>query len=272
MSTFFNIYEEQGLTYYQLPKVFFQNEKYMNMSNDTKIAWSILKDRFQLSIKNNWFDENGNIYFIYTNDDLMDILNIKSPNKISKIKKELTEADLLYQVRVGLNKPNKLYIKKPVASDDDIYKIQKENDPESLGHKDISFSYVRNYENDMSRNMKMIHQEVSKSYGNKTEYNKTDTNNINIVNKDVDNSSSEAINTHEIEKIYIQEGLSPEVIQRVKDEIANKEESVRHYEAYLRTCLDNILHKHRLKRDMIDQPYPHLPADHPLNYNWLQDN
>ncbi|WP_298788802.1 replication initiator protein A [uncultured Marinococcus sp.] len=270
MSTFFNIYEEQGLTYYQLPKVFFQNEKYMNMSNDTKIAWSILKDRFQLSIKNNWFDENGNIYFIYTNDDLMDILNIKSPNKISKIKKELTEADLLYQVRVGLNKPNKLYIKKPLASDDDIYKIKKENDPESLGDKDLSKSYVRKYENDSSRNMKMIHQEVSKSYGNKTEYSKTDMNNT-IVNNNVNNSSSETMNTYEIEKEYIQEGLSPELIQRVKDEIANKQEPVRHYEAYLRTCLDNTLHKHRLKRGVIDQPYPHLPANHPLNYNWLQD-
>ena len=51
------------------------------------------------------------IYSLYTNEKLKQILNISSPNKLSKIKKELTRADLFSQIRVGLNKPNKLYLK-----------------------------------------------------------------------------------------------------------------------------------------------------------------
>lgn len=120
---YYNIYEEYGLKYYQLPKVFFTNEKYKNMSNDAKIAWALLKDRFELSVKNGWYDESGNIYFIYTNEDLKEILNVGN-NKLSKIKKELQENDLLEQKRIGQGKPNRLYIKKPIITDSDIYLIE----------------------------------------------------------------------------------------------------------------------------------------------------
>jgi hypothetical protein len=33
------------------------------LSNDAKIAYALLKDRLELSIKNDWFDENGDIFF-----------------------------------------------------------------------------------------------------------------------------------------------------------------------------------------------------------------
>ena len=83
----FNIKEIQKEKFYQLPKVFFTNPKYTNLSNDAKITWSILRDRLDLSIRNNWIDKNGDIFFIYTNEKLKSILNISSPNKLSKIKK-----------------------------------------------------------------------------------------------------------------------------------------------------------------------------------------
>ena len=41
----FNIKEIQKEKFYQLPKVFFTNPKYVNLSNDAKITWSILRDR-----------------------------------------------------------------------------------------------------------------------------------------------------------------------------------------------------------------------------------
>ena len=34
----------------------------MQLSNDAKIAYALLKDRLELSIKNNWFDDNGDIF------------------------------------------------------------------------------------------------------------------------------------------------------------------------------------------------------------------
>ncbi|MGW7969737.1 replication initiator protein A [Staphylococcus xylosus] len=171
----FNIKEIQKEKFYQLPKVFFTNPKYTKLSNDAKITWSILRDRLDLSIRNNWVDENGDIFFIYTNEKLKSILNISSPNKLSKIKKELTEANLFNQIRVGLNKPNKLYIKKPEVTEADVYYIsQQENDIEQYNNTDVSLSYVQKYDNDTSRNINMIHHDISKEYTNDTDLSNTD--------------------------------------------------------------------------------------------------
>ncbi|QRA18045.1 replication initiator protein A [Staphylococcus shinii] len=171
----FNIKEIQKEKFYQLPKVFFTNPKYVNLSNDAKITWSILRDRLDLSIRNNWVDKNGDIFFIYTNEKLKSILNISSPNKLSKIKKELTQADLFNQIRVGLNKPNKLYIKKPEVTEADVYYIsQQENDIEQRNNTDVSNSYVQKYDNDTSRNINLIHHDISKEYTNDTDLSNTD--------------------------------------------------------------------------------------------------
>ena len=184
----FNIKEIQKEKFYQLPKVFFTNPKYTKLSNDAKITWSILRDRLDLSIRNNWIDKNGDIFFIYTNEKLKSILNISSPNKLSKIKKELTQADLFNQIRVGLNKPNKLYIKKPEVTEADVYYIsQQENDIEQRDNTDVSLSYVQKYDNDTSRNINNIRHEVSKEYTsdtdlNETEYIKTENNDTNDLN------------------------------------------------------------------------------------------
>lgn len=129
----FNFYKTKeiyGEKYFQLPKVFFTNDKYISLSNDTKIAYAILKDRFEYSIKNNWIDEDDNIYFIYTVHELMSLLQCRE-GKISKIKKELESAGLLYQKRCGSkvvngkqqNLPNKLYLGKPEVTAEDVYLI-----------------------------------------------------------------------------------------------------------------------------------------------------
>lgn len=44
--------------------MFFTNPKYVNLSNDAKITWSILRDRLDLSIRNNWVDKME-IYFLF---------------------------------------------------------------------------------------------------------------------------------------------------------------------------------------------------------------
>ena len=47
----------------------------MQLSNDAKMAYALLKDRLELSIKNNWFDENGDIFFHLHKRKLKTILN-----------------------------------------------------------------------------------------------------------------------------------------------------------------------------------------------------
>ncbi|MBC1851006.1 hypothetical protein HCA21_15175, partial [Listeria seeligeri] len=98
---------------------------YKNMSNHAKIAYAVLQDRLQLSIKNNWYDNDGNIYFIFTNENLKDILNIKSNSTLQSVKNELIVANLMSQERRGLNKANRLYLLRPIVRNEDIYSIAR---------------------------------------------------------------------------------------------------------------------------------------------------
>ncbi len=99
----FNFYtanEVYAEKYFQLPKVFFTNEKYKKMSNDSKVAYAILKDRFSYSVKNKWVDKQNRIYFVFTVEELKNMLNC-AEGKVAKVKKELTEMNLLFQERGG---------------------------------------------------------------------------------------------------------------------------------------------------------------------------
>ncbi|EOD7438414.1 replication initiator protein A [Enterococcus faecium] len=119
--------------YYQMPKVFFTNEKYLNLSNDAKITYMLLKARFDYSVHNDWVDSEDNIYFIYTIEELMELLNCRE-GKISKIKKELESAGLLKQKKGRIKKangkikttPNLLYLGKPEVTSEDVFKINEE--------------------------------------------------------------------------------------------------------------------------------------------------
>ncbi|WP_083309769.1 MULTISPECIES: replication initiator protein A [unclassified Staphylococcus] len=144
---FYSIQENYRERFYAIPKVFFTSEKYKTLSNDTKMAYAILKDRLNLSIKNNWVDENGNVYFIYSNDKLMKILNCKK-EKLSKIKKALQDKGLLVQKRRGFNKTNILYLLKPIVTDKDIYLLDKEeNEVETYCDKEVRKSNTEKFEN-----------------------------------------------------------------------------------------------------------------------------
>ncbi|MGG5311326.1 replication initiator protein A [Enterococcus sp. DIV1304_2] len=136
--TTFNYYKSKEIyreKYYQMPKVFFTNDKYLTLSNDAKIAYMLLKERFDYSVKNNWVDSEDNIYFIYTNTELMKLLNCRE-GKISKIKKELEKTGLLKQKKGRIKKangkiettPNLLYLGKPEVTSEDVFKIINEEE------------------------------------------------------------------------------------------------------------------------------------------------
>lgn len=184
----FNIQQQYREKFYQLPKVFFTNEKYMQLSNDAKIAYALLKDRLELSIKNNWFDENGDIFFIFTNENLKTILNCHD-GKLTKIKKELSKADLLEQVRCGQGKPNKLYLKNPTITKEDVYELKKQEETsvEPSNDAEMLKSHFKKCENRISRNAEIAQQEMRKSHTNdtdlsNTEYIDTDNHDMNDLN------------------------------------------------------------------------------------------
>jgi len=98
--------------FYQIPKSLFKNPKYKSMSNTSKIMYAILKDRMGLSRKNKWNDGNGDIYLLFSQDDMADLLGVNKSTIVRNMK-ELTDSHLIDSVRQGLGKPNKIYINRP---------------------------------------------------------------------------------------------------------------------------------------------------------------
>lgn len=136
---FTNAKRAYEVKFYALPQILLQGEKYKDLSDSAILLYSVLRDRLSYSLSNNWVDENNNVYFIYTNNELKDLRNW-SNNKINKIKHELMDANLLYQKHMGFNpksgknKPNRLYLADLEVTAKDVY-IKREpiKSPESLG-------------------------------------------------------------------------------------------------------------------------------------------
>ena len=104
-----HINEVRNNAFYQFPQWLLKEEPYKNLGDKAKLAYMLLFDRRTLSIKNKWYDDNGQIYMYFTIEQFMQELNC-SNKAVLKAKKELVEVGLLEEVRQGRNKPNRLYI------------------------------------------------------------------------------------------------------------------------------------------------------------------
>lgn len=102
------ISEVKNNAFYQMPQWLY-DPPYNVLSDKAKQIYMFLFDRRTLSIQNKWFDENGDVFVYFTNEQLMEKLNCSKPAIISA-KKELADMGLLREFRQGVNKPNRLYI------------------------------------------------------------------------------------------------------------------------------------------------------------------
>jgi len=72
---YYKINEVLEHQYYQMPKELYTNSLYkQSLNSDSKILYTFLLDRLTLSQKNNWYDENGNVYLIFTRQEVQDKL------------------------------------------------------------------------------------------------------------------------------------------------------------------------------------------------------
>ncbi|CAF1778464.1 hypothetical protein NRS6094_04361 [Bacillus subtilis] len=183
--SYVTIHEKYRMKHVQIPKVFFTNERYSKLSSDAKVAYALLMDRHNLSLKNEWIEEEtGRIYFLFKQEEIMSLLNIGSKTTWQKIKKQLVDAELLEFKRMGLKQANRMYIKWPEVTDEDIYKIRKaEEEPSNpWGSSEVQKMDFKKYEKCTSRSTKNGLQEVQKMYPNNTDLNNTDSIKTNINN------------------------------------------------------------------------------------------
>lgn len=56
---YFHDYESEQFAFYRIPKVLFTDEYFRNLSSDAKVLYGLMLDRMALSIRHQWFDEEG---------------------------------------------------------------------------------------------------------------------------------------------------------------------------------------------------------------------
>ncbi|MFS9454895.1 replication initiator protein A [Streptococcus anginosus] len=125
--------------FYAVPKILFESDYYKEMRLDTKFAYSVLKDRLSLSLKNNWIDEEGYIFLMYSNSKLMEILNC-SKSTLLRIKKQLSEYGLIREVQQSTSKSgnlaNRIYLGQ--LKDDSISRISENTEDSSSETRGVS--------------------------------------------------------------------------------------------------------------------------------------
>ena len=152
------ISEVRNNAFYQMPQWLYE-PPYNVLSDKAKQIYMFLFDRRTLSIQNKWFDDKGDVFVYFTNEQLMAKLNC-SNKPIVQAKKELHEMGLLREVRQGVNKPNRLYISGSVESTHQEVSKVHGGSVEST-HQEVSKVHGGSVES--------THQEVSKVHTIKTD-------------------------------------------------------------------------------------------------------
>ena len=93
----------------QMPRWLFSDPQYSGLSLESKVAYTFLLNRFQLSRRNGWVNRHGEVYVIYTREDLAREMQISYRKAISCFK-ELAQKRLLWEQRKGRGMPNRIFL------------------------------------------------------------------------------------------------------------------------------------------------------------------
>jgi DNA-binding MarR family transcriptional regulator len=99
------------MRFYKLPKILFEEDKYKNISLESKVLYSFLLDRLSLSAKNRFVDKDGRVYVIFSRKEAAEKLSVSQGSAV-KYFKELKEAGLIFEKRGKQKEVKSLYITK----------------------------------------------------------------------------------------------------------------------------------------------------------------
>ena len=217
------IREVKNNAFYQMPQWLYE-PPYNVLSDKAKQIYMFLFDRRTLSIQNKWFDEKGDVFVYFTNEQLMEKLNC-SNKPIIQAKKELHDIGLLREVRQGVNKPNRLYIFGSVEST----------------RQEVSKVHTGSVES--------TRQEVSKVHTIKTDNINTEYNHTNIINIDdvvnpksfsqIIKSSNIKINERHTQMLLDYIGLDNMTVDMIQYAIEKTEDAGSTSFNYLKAILEN---------------------------------
>ncbi len=193
--------EAEQFSFLRVPKLLIKDKRFKGLSSDAKLLYGLMLDRMALSQKNEWFDAENRAYIYYTIDEIMEDLDCARATCI-KIVSELDSKKgigLIEKKRQGLGKPDKIYVKnfvisdngspdeKPNEADDstevqnlDFKKYNKTSGSSENELQEIKTADSLKSEKQISESSKNELQEIQKMNASNTDINNTDINNNNL--------------------------------------------------------------------------------------------
>ena len=195
-TNFSYFYENQVDTYsfYRIPKVLFTDPFFSELSCEAKVLYGLMLDRTSLSKKNQWMDEQGRVYIIFTIEEVKSCMRCSRQSAV----KMLAELDcqkgigLIEKKRLGFGKANIIYVKNfslRISADEGV-DIQEAKCKQST--KQTSRSLKNGLQEVQKVDFKKSKKQTSRSPQNglqevqKADPNNTDINNTNESDTDSD--------------------------------------------------------------------------------------
>ena len=157
-------YEAESYTFYRVPKVLFSEPEFKTLSTDARLLYGLLLDRMQLSVRNDWMDEEGRVYIFFTVGSIMEALACGN-KKAGQLLAELDDRKgigLISRVRQGMGRPDRIYVHKCIT-------------------EDMSKRHVLKCQKDISGDVESTCHDMSKGHTNKTDINKTEKNKTDLI-------------------------------------------------------------------------------------------
>lgn len=170
-------------TFYQVPKELFTNPYYKKLNSDSILLYALLLDRLSVSRKNEWIDEDGNVFLLFSRKEVEKKLKL-SDKTVTKAFKQLAEHKLIYEKRLGFRKKNVIYVGK-------------------INH--VPTAEIMNRKNYDSRNGENTIQEsenLRPNYNNKNYNNRTNKTNVNFEQRNYAEGSLDYLYANNWEQLY----------------------------------------------------------------------
>lgn len=186
---------ESTQAFAKLPKVFFKEEapqypQYKHLTAQHILAYTLMRDRLQLSIIKQMQDENGTPFICY------DLRNVAADvrcgeKKAGQLVNDLDNMGLIHKVRQGLGKPNRIYVHDVLETEPSkrLDRTRSKDGQEPLEEQLKSCQEnIAEPSNGQTRPVEGTVPEQSNGQSNKTDKNKTEISNT-------ENSKTEISNT-----------------------------------------------------------------------------
>ena len=131
----------------QMPRWLFCDPHYTDMSLEAKVAYTFLLNRYQLSRRNGWVNRHGEVYIIYTREDLAREMQVSYRKAISCFK-ELADRKLVWEQRQGRGLPNRIFLAEVELDEKSCYTYEALFQKE-LSETDAEFGSLQLYSQEL---------------------------------------------------------------------------------------------------------------------------